>query len=166
MKITNYNAAIARIAAFLLFGIPGALVFLYGTYSWLREGLLTDTAALKDAGACCLGLAVAAIFSFLAVTTDWSIELDEQDIRVRSPLGTRRYGWSELTGLGLISHKTKLDVGAGVDLTVHKKLQLALRFDAQGKTSAHDVMISAAEIDGFQQCLQRHGKTGLLGGPA
>lgn len=163
MKITNYNAVVARSAGFLLFGLPGAAYFLVGASQWVTGGMATDAEALKALGGCFLGLAIALVFGFLALTTDWSIELGEQEIRVRTLVGQHRYEWPQLEQLLLVGLKSKLALGVGVDVTVNEKVQTAFQFKVNGKLSAHEFLLASDEVVRLQQWLRSNGRSGLPG---
>lgn len=164
LKLTNHSAVAARMLAFLLFGMPGMLGFFYGTYLWLQESAdLTSLDALKDLGGPLLGLGIGLVFGWLAFTTDRSVELDAQGLRVRTLAGVRSYGWPELRGVSLRGLTTKLRLVGHIGPTVAKTSQVVFEFNAAGKPVAHAVVIRRSEIDGLVHCLRAAGRDDLLG---
>jgi|GEM_PF-6669306 len=91
LTLTNRNAAIARLLAFVLFGVPGAIGFLHGGYGWLQESAGLDAKALKALGGPLLGLGIALVFGWLAATADWSVTMAAQGLRVRTLRVTRAF---------------------------------------------------------------------------
>jgi hypothetical protein len=163
LKLTNHNALAARLLAFLLFGIPGLLGFFYGTYLWFLQSTdLTSVKALKDLGGPLFGLGVGVVFGWLAFTTDRNVELDAQGLRVRTLLGRRAYGWSELHGVSLQGLTTKLRMVGHIGPTVAKITQVAFEFNASGQSATHQVVIRRAEIDALVHCLRAAGRDDLL----
>ncbi|HSV81197.1 MAG TPA: hypothetical protein VLK85_18530 [Ramlibacter sp.] len=164
LKLTNHSALAARILGFLFFGVPGMLGFFYGTYLWLQDSPdLTSLDALKDLGGPLLGLGIALVFGWLAFTTDRSVELDAQGLRVRTLAGVRSYGWTELRGVSLHGLTTKLGVVGRIGPTVAKTTQVAFEFNAAGGPAAHQVVIRRSEIDSLVHCLRAAGRDDLLG---
>ncbi len=163
LKLTNHSAFAARMLAFLLFGMPGMLGFFYGTYQWLQESAdLTGLHALKDLGGPLLGLGIGVVFSWLAFTTDRSMELDAQGLRARTLAGVRSYGWAELRGVSLQGLTTKLGLVGDLGLAVAKTTQVAFEFNAAGKPVVHEVVIRRSEIDALLRCLRAAGRDDLL----
>lgn len=163
MKITNYNAVFARGAGVLLFGLPGAVYFLYGLGQWVTGGMAMDAESLKVLGGCFLGLAIALVFGFLAFTTDWSMELGEHDIRIRTLLRWHRYEWSQLEQLVMVGLKSKVAFGPGVDVTVNEKVQTAFHFKVDGELSAHEFLLTGDEVARLRQWLHEQGRSQLPG---
>lgn len=164
LKLTNHGALAARMLGFLLFGIPGMLGFFYGTYLWLQQSAdLTSLHALKDLGGPLLGLGIGLVFGWLAFTTDRSVELDAQGLRVRTLAGVRSYGWPELRGVSLHGLRTNLGLVGHIGPTLAKTTQVAFEFNAAGKPAAHEVVIRRSEIDALAHCLRAAGRDDLLG---
>lgn len=163
LKLTNYNAVAARLLAFLLFGVPGALGFLYGGYLWLQEsGSFTDWASLKELGGPLLGLGIAVVFTWLAVTTDWSVTLDAQGLRVRSLAMSRDYGWPDLRAVALRSVKTKVALAGNLGPTVNQTLNISFAFGADTQQSVHEVLIGKTDVESLVQFLKMAGRGDLL----
>lgn len=163
LKLTNHNAVAARLLAFLLFGVPGALGFLYGTYIWTQEGgSVTDWASLKELGGPLLGLGIALVFTWLAATTDWSVTLDAQGLRVRTLTTSRSYGWPDLRAVSLQSLKTKVILVGDLGPTVNTTLELAFSFNVAGRQSVHEVSIRKSDVERLVQQLQMAGREDLL----
>ncbi|WPH13052.1 PH domain-containing protein [Variovorax paradoxus] len=163
LKLTNYNAMAARLLAFLLFGVPGALGFLYGTYLWLQQSSsFTDWASLKELGGPLLGLGIAVVFTWLVTTTEWSVTLDAQGLRVRTLTRSRNYGWPDLRAVALRSVRTKVVLAGHLGPTVNKTLNVAFVFDAKAQQSVHEVLIRKTDVESLVQCLEMAGRGDLL----
>lgn len=161
--LTNHNALIARMLGLLLFGLPGMLFFFYGTYLWVQESAdLTSIDALKELGGPLFGLGIGAVFGWLAFTTDRSVELDAQGLRVRTLAGVRAYDWHELRSVSLEGLTTKLGLVGHIDPTVAKTTLVVFEFESAGEPAAHMVVIRRPEITRLVQCLRAVGRHNFL----
>lgn len=162
LKLSNGNAVAARLLAFLLFGLPGALGFVYGTYLWLQApATFMDPASLAELGGPLLGLGIAVVFTGLAATTDWCMTLDSQGLHVRTLMASHSYGWPDLYEVSLRRIKTRLELATGTGPALDTATRVKFAFDVAGAQSVHEVLIPQAEIESLVQLLHANGRSDL-----